>query len=399
MSSGSSLPPFPFDTPEPLDHEPEHARLRAEGPLARVRLDDGTVVWVAVRRDAVRAILTDPRFSRAEASRPGAPSLTPGITNLPGVMTNMDPPEHTRLRRLVAGAFTTRMMEQRRPRVREIVDGLLDAITEHGPPADLVAELALPLPITVLCELLGMPYEEVAEVRRWSEVSQSVGTYPREQVTAAFGAIAGHVSALIARKREHPGDDLMTRLIEAREQDDRLSEQELLMTAVGLIVAGHETTASQIPVSLLALFHHPDQLALLRARPELVAGAVEELLRYSRLMTAAFGRVATTDVAVDGVTVAAGDAVFALPAAANRDEHAYADPDRLDITREGPPHVTFGLGPHLCIGAPLARVELQEALAGVLRRFPDVRLAVPESELVWKRGNLIRGVRSLPVAW
>ena len=399
MSPSSLLPRFPFDTPEHLDHEPEHARLREEAPLAQVRLEDGTAVWVASRCEAVRSVLADPRFSRAAGSRPGAPTITPGITNLSDAMINMDPPAHTRLRRLVAGAFTARMVEQRRPRVREIVDGLLDAMVDHGPPADLVAGLAFPLPITVLCDLFGMPYEDISEVRRWSEVSQGTDAYPIEEVIGAFESIAAHVAGLVARKREQPGDDLLTLLIEAREQDDRLSEPELVMMAVGLIVAGHETTASQIPISLLALFHHPDQLELLRARPELLPGAVEELLRYTRLLTATFSRVATTDIEVDGVTVPAGDTVFPLHTSANRDERAYPDADRLDITREGPGHLAFGLGPHLCIGAPLARVELQEALGGLLRRFPDLRLAVPESDLVWKQGNLIRGVRSLPVDW
>jgi cytochrome P450 len=399
MHSPSSLPRFPFDTPPHLDYEPEHARLRAEGPLARVRLDDGSVVWIACRRDAVRTVLSDQRFSRAEASRPGAPSLTPGITSQPDAMINMDPPQHTRLRRLVASTFTARMVEQRRPRIREIVESLLDAMSEQGPPADLVAELAFPLPITILCDLLGMPYEDAAQVRRWSEVSQSVDAYPLEQVMAAFAAIAAHVERLIDRKRRNPGDDLLTRLIEAGEDDDRLTHRELVMMAEGLLVAGHETTASQIPVSLLTLFHHPDQLDLLRRRPELVPTAVEELLRYGRLLTAAFGRTATTDVEVEGVTLPAGDTVFALLSSANRDEGAHPEPDRLDVTRQGPPHLAFGMGPHLCIGAPLARVELQEALAGILRRFPRLRLAVPESELVWKVGNFIRGVRTLPVTW
>jgi cytochrome P450 len=395
MSSPSSLPRFPFDTPPDLEHEPEHARLRAAGPLGQVRLDDGRAVWVASRHEAVRAVLSDQRFSRAAASEPGAPTLTPGIAEQREGMINTDPPEHTRLRRLVAGAFTVRMVEQRRPRVREIVDGLLDAMAEHGPPVDLVSELALPLPITVLCDLLGMPYADVAHVRRWSEASQATD----ERAVEAVGAMANHVVGLIAGKRRHPGDDLLTRLIEARDRDDRLSEPELVSMTLGIIVAGHETTASQIPISLLALLHHPDQLDLLRARPELMPGAVEELLRFTRLLPATFSRVATTDVELDGVTVRAGETVFPLHTSANRDEMAYADPDRLDVTREGPAHLAFGTGPHVCLGAPLARVELQEALAGLLRRFPGLSPAAPESELEWKRGNFIRGVRALPVRW
>jgi cytochrome P450 len=391
----SSLPRFPFDTPPHLDHEPEHALLRADGPLVRVRLDDGATVWVAARHGAVRAVLSDQRFSRAAASGPGAPTITPGVADQPELLVNMDPPEHSRLRGLLASAFTARMVEQRRPRVREIVDGLLDAMAQQGPPADLVAGLAVPLPITVLCDVLGMPYEDVAHVRRWTEEAQLAD----ERAALAMGAMAAYVADLVAGKRRNPGDDLLTRLIEARDRDDRLSERELVSTTFGLIGAGYETTAGQIPISLLALLRHPDQLDLLRARPELVPGAVEELLRFTRLLPAAFGRVATADVELDGVTVAAGDTVFPLNTSANRDERTYPDPNRLDVTREGPPHLAFGAGPHACLGAPLARVELQEALAGLIGRFPGLALAVPESELEWRRGGFLRGVRSLPVRW
>ena len=390
---------FPFDTPPGLDHEPEHARLRAEGPVVRVRLADGTPVWVATTNAAVRAVLTDPRFSRAAASAPGSPTITPGITGDPDNMLNMDAPEHSRLRRLVAAAFTQRTVERRRPRVQEIADGLIDAMVAHGPPADLVAHLALPLPITVVCDLLGMPYEDVEPVRHWSELTQAVDAYPVEEIKRAAQEAITYLAGLIQAKRARPGDDLLTMLIEARDQDDRLSEPELLHMVAGIIVAGHETTASQLPLSLLTLLRHPDQLALLRARPELVPDAVEELLRSTRLLPSTFSRVATADVDVEGVVVPAGDTIFALHYSANRDERVHRDPDRLDITREGPPHLTFGLGPHVCLGAPLARVELQVALATILRRLPAIDLAIPEVQLEWRAGRFIRGVRALPVTW
>ena len=395
MSSPPPPPWFPFDTPPLLDDEPEHARLRAEGPLARARLEDGTGVWVASRYEAVRTVLSDHRFSRAAGSEVGAPTIAPGVAGQPAMLVNMDPPAHTRLRRLVAGAFTARMVEQRRPRVREIVDDLLDAMAGQGPPVDLVSAFAFPLPITALCDLLGVPYEDVAHVRRWTETA-ALGD---ERAVEAMGAMAGYVAGVIAGKREHPGDDLVTRLIDARDQDDRLTEPELLTMIFGLMGAGFETTASQIPVMLLALWRHPDQLDLLRARPELVPGAVEELLRFTRLLTAAFTRVATVDVEIAGVTVPAGETVFPLHTSANRDERVFTDPDRLDVTREGPPHLAFGAGPHVCLGAPLARLELQEALAGLLRHFPSLAPAVPESELDWKRGGFMRGVHTLPVTW
>jgi len=398
MSDASTLPRFPFDTPAHMDAEPAHAVLRAAGPVAQVQLSDGTPVWVAVGYEAVRRVLTDPQFSRAASATPGAPTITPAIDQ-PDVMVSMDPPEHTRLRRLVAGAFTTREMERRRPRIQEIADGLLDAMAAQGPPADLVARFAFPLPITVLCDLLGMPYEDIDRVREWSEITQSIDVHPREVVAGAARALGAYVAGLVAAKRDRPGDDLLTKLIQARDQDDRLSEAELVQHTTGILIAGHDTTANQLALSLLTLFRHPDQLALLRARPELVPGAVEELLRFTRLLTSAFGRMATADVVLQGVTVPAGATVFAVLAAANRDERVQPEPDRLDITRTGVQQLAFGVGPHVCLGAPLARVELQVGLASLLRRFPSLALAVPESDLGWKQGNFIRGVRALPVAW
>lgn len=391
-----ALPKFPFDSASPLDDEPEAARIRAEAPLGRVQLGDGTPVWAAVSYEAVRTVLSDPRFSRAAGSAAGAPTITPGLADQPDLLVNMDPPGHTRLRRLMAGAFTARMVELRRPRVREIVGGLLDALAQQGPPADLVAGLAFPLPITVLCDLLGMPYEDIEHVRRWTD---TVGSGDPQAAVEAQGAIASYVAGIIAGKRVHPGDDLISRLIEARDQDDRLSEGELLNTFFGIMGAGFETTANLIPLLLLALFRNPDQLDRLRAQPELVPGAVEELLRFTRLIPAAFTRVATTDVEIGGVTVTQGQTVFPLHASANRDESVYPDSNRLDVTREGPPHLAFGTGPHVCIGAPLARVELQEALAGLLGRFPMLALRVPESELQWRPANFPSGLLSLPVTW
>jgi cytochrome P450 len=398
MSDASTLPRFPFDTPPDLDAEPAHAELRALVPVARVQLADGTPVWVALGHESVRRVLTNPRFSRAATVAPGSPTITPAVDR-PDTMISMDPPEHTRLRRLVAGAFTTRGMEQRRPRIQEIADGLLDAVAAQGPPADLLARFAFPLPIAVLCDLLGVPYEDVDRVREWSEITQSIDIHPREEVARAAEALRAYVMGLIAAKRGRPGHDLLTTLIQARDQGDRLTEAELVQQTIGILIAGHDTTANQLAVSLLTLFRHPDQLALLRARPELVPGAVEELLRFTRLLTSAFGRVATADVDLEGVTVPAGATVFAVLAAANRDERVHAEPDRLDVTRTGVSHLAFGVGPHICVGAPLARVELQVALTSLLRRLPHLALAVPESELEWKLGNFIRGVRALPVTW
>jgi cytochrome P450 len=399
MSETSTLPLFPFDTPPEQDGEPEHRRLLTDCPVSRVRMADGTPVWVVASAAGVRTVLTDPRFSRAAASVPGAPTLTPGISSQSDNMLNMDPPGHTRLRRLVAGPFTARMVEQRRPRIQEIADGLVDAMVAQGPPADLVEALAMPLPITVVCDLLGMPYEDVEPVRRLSEVTQAIDAYPVEAIMRAAGEMVAYITALVAARQATPGDDLTTQLIDARDRDDRMSPHEVVQMITGIIVAGHETTACQLPISMLTLFRHPDQLALLRERPELAPGAVDELLRYVRLLPAAFSRVTTADVEVDGFTVPAGESVFALQYAANRDGAAYPEPDRFDITRAGPPSLTFGTGPHVCLGATLARVELQVAIGTLLRRLPRLALAVPEASIEWRLGRFIRGVRALPVTW
>jgi len=291
--SGQAVPTrFPFATPPALDDEPEGASLRESAPVARVRLAGGAEAWVALRYDAARQAFTDPRFSRAASLAPGSPSIVPSVRS-PDMILNMDPPEHGRVRRLVARAFSPQVVERRRGRIQEIVDGLLDRMAGPGPPADLVAGLALPMPITVICELLGVPYEDVERVREWTARTASVDAYPIEVVQQALDEVLAFLRGLLATKRRQPREDVLTRLIEAHEQEDRLSEDELVQFAHVLIVAGYETTASQLANSVVTLFRHPDQLALLRARPELVPAAVEELLRFTRLGAAGFPRVAT----------------------------------------------------------------------------------------------------------
>jgi cytochrome P450 len=398
MADHGVLPRFPFATPPALDEEPGATCAAAEAALVRARLEDGAEVWLATRHESARLVLSDARFSRAASVRPGSPSILPGADD-PDLLINMDPPDHSRVRRLVARAFTPQATERRRPRVRQIVDGLLDDLVAQGPPADLVAGLALPLPITVVCDLLGVPYEEVEPVRSWTDRVLSMGAYPIDEIRRAAAELDAYLVQLVAAKRRSPGDDILTTLIETHEGGDRLDERELVMLTQVLIVAGYETTANQLTNSLVALFRHPEQLTLLRSRPELVTSAVEELLRFTRLASAALPRIATADVEMAGTVVPAGDSVFALHYAANRDPDVFAEPDRLDVTRAEVLHLSFGTGPHVCLGAPLARLELQVALAELIRRFPDLALAVPEADLDWKVGAGVRGLRSCPVTW
>jgi cytochrome P450 len=395
----SELPLFPFDTPRSAEISPEWAGLRDAGPVPRVRLASGHEVRLAIRYDDVRTVLSDSRMSRAAASVVGSPTILPASQG-PTTIFNMDPPEHTRLRRLISKAFTYRSVEQLRPHIAEVVAGLVEAVAEHGPPADLVAMLADPLPGTVVCELLGIPAAERAPFHGWLAAIVATTPRPVEELVAATQTVNAILLDLLERRRRQPEDDLLTALVRAYDGGDRLTETELLSTVRTLFGAGQETTAGQLTKALLTLFRHPDQLALLADKPELVPNAVEELLRVVPLTVAVLPRIPTTDVELPGGSVRAGESIFPLHWLANRDPAVFPDPDRVDVTRPGAgAHPAFGYGVYHCIGAPLARVELQEALAAVLARFPTLRLAVPEAELGWQVNQLSARPAALPVAW
>jgi len=392
----STLPPFPFPTAPSRDDVPDLARLRAEEPLVRVRLASGHEAWLVTRYEDCRTVMSDARFSRALTARPDAPSLTPAIQS-PNMLTSMDPPAHTRVRGLVNKAFTYRAIERARPRVTEIVDGLLDGMAGQDPPVDLIPCLAEPLPRTVICELLGMPPGQREPLDRFMEYFGPDTEQPPAAVVA--GAMA-FLTEMIELKRQHPGSDLLSALVEAREGTDRLTQDELLMTTLLLFAAGQDTTRNQLSNSLVTLFRHPDQLELLRARPELVPAAVEELLRYTRITQAGLVRIATADVDIAGVTVRAGEAVVPLAYSANRDAAVFDRPDELDLTRpDAGAHMAFGHGTHFCVGSALARMELQVAMGRLLARFPTLAPAVPLEELTWAPGQVLRTLTVLPVTW
>ncbi|MET0134888.1 MAG: cytochrome P450, partial [Kibdelosporangium sp.] len=344
-------------------------------------------------------VLSDPRFSRAAAFGKDVPRGVPVINDQPSIL-DMDPPDHTRLRKLAAKAFTARRVELLKPRTRQIIDGLLADMIAAGPPADLMDALSWPLPITVICELLGVPVEDRATFRAWTDASLAITAFRPEQIQQSRVNLRQYMAGLIAQRRERPADDLLTALVKARDEEDRLSEVEMVQFSVGLLVAGHETTANQFGNFVYSLLTHPDQLAKLRAAPELVDRAVEELMRHTPLgASASFPRIATEDIQLGGVLVRAGDAVFTDIIAANRDPRVFDRPGELDVAREANPHMGFGHGVHHCLGAQLARLELRLALAAVLRRLPDLSLAVDAPDVPWKHGRLVRGLQTLPVTW
>jgi cytochrome P450 len=399
VTPSSSLPLFPFPTPLSRDDDMALARLRTEEPVAKVRIASGHEVWIVTRYEDVKTVMSDPRFSRARSAGPEAPTLVPSIQS-PDMLVSMDPPAHTRMRSLVNKAFTYRAVERLRPRVVEIVAELVDGMAAQSPPADVVACLAKPLPSRVICEALGVPPDERHRLDDFLEYIASDSQVPAEQAGPVLQAATGFLTELIGRKREQPGKDLLSAMVQAHDGADRLTVPELLMTTLLLFGAGQDTTRSQLANSLVALFRHPEQLELLVQNPDLMPRAVEELLRFSRITQASLGRTATVDLELGGVTIRAGETVFPLSHSANRDAAVFAHPDELDLTRpDVGAHIAFGHGAHFCVGSALARMELQASLGALLARFPALQPAVPLDELVWLPGTVIRTLSALPVTW
>ena len=383
------------------------AEVRRRGAVHRVTLVDGHDAWLVVRHDEARAALNDPRLSK---DMHAALAANAGVVSegLPGPafarhMLTVDPPDHTRLRRLVSSAFSPRRIEALRPRIQAIIDELLDGIAAEGADSrvDLVSRFAFPLPFTVICELLGVPEPDRPALGR-GLIGLLVPTSTAEQYAnakLASDAVVTLLEQLVEVKTASPGDDLVSALIVARDGNERLDTRELLSTIFQLIVAGHDTTASFIGNSVVALLRNPGQLALLREDPGRFGVALEEFLRFDAPVPHSTFRYAVEPVELGGVTIPAGAQVIISLAAANRDERAYDDPDVLDIDRSGARHLAFGHGIHHCLGAPLARMEGSIALGTLLRRFPQLRLAVADDELRWGHGDglVLRGLSELPV--
>jgi cytochrome P450 len=384
---------------------PFYARLRAEAPVYRVttgRLGKRGA-WLITRYADVQSVLKDPRFTKNPRShvlaegagrQPWSPAF---LRPLERNMLDLDPPDQTRLRALVHKAFTPRLVEQLRQRVQSLCDGLLDAAASRGR-LELVSEYALPVPSTIIAQLLGVPPEDRHKFHGWSKRIVSIAT-PRDLLLALPYALLflRYMRGLIARRREQPGEDLISALVQAEEAGDRMDMDELLGMVFLLLVAGHETTVNLISSGMLALLQHPDQLARLRAEPALIGSAIEELLRYVSPLEVATERYAREDLDVAGSRIRRGEVALPVIGSANRDERQFAEPDVLDLAREPNPHVAFGLGIHYCLGSPLARLEGQIAVGALVRRFPNLRLAQPAEAVRWRRGIFIRGPERVPL--
>ncbi|MEU5218226.1 cytochrome P450 [Streptomyces sp. NPDC020807] len=382
---------------------PHYARLRARGPVHEVRMPDGFQFWLVVGHEEGRAALADPRLAKS----PSVVGVRPPEEELIGVhLLSADAPDHTRLRRLVTGVFTGRRVESLRPRVERLTHELADAMegvegaaTEPARRADLVDAFAFPLPITVICELLGVPVEDRDSFRAWS--SQLVAPTDERGLVGALEGFAAYLDALIEDKRAAgPSDDLLSGLLAARAEDgDRLSGPELRAMAYLLLVAGHETTVNLISNTVRNLLAHPDQLAALRADPALLDGAIEETLRYDGPVETATIRFTTEPVVIGGTVIPARQNVLVGLGAGDRDPDRFPDPDRFDVRRDTRGHLAFGHGLHYCLGAPLARLEARIGLRTLLDRFPGLELDPDSGSLDWLPGMLMRGTRHLPVRW
>ncbi|GHG45689.1 cytochrome P450 [Amycolatopsis bullii] len=389
--------------PAEKDHPavPMGAIYAGHPPVSRIAFPSGHEGWLVTRYDDVRTVFSDPRFSR-NLLYPGAPCLIePGdFSTGEHSILNMDPPDHTRLRRLSAQAFTVRRIAALRPRIQQIADELLDAMIAHGPTANLVEEFAFPLPTLVMCELLGVPFAGRERFRQWSRVIVTPMQHAPADVEQARRDGAEDMAALVAEKRARPADDFLSALVHARDEDgDRLTEPELIDLATQLLLAGHETTVSLIGCGIVLLCRHPEQLAALRADPALTPGAVEEIMRYDGPVDSSLLRVALEDVWLGGVLVRRGEAVLAHVGAANRDENAFPSATEFDIRRKDAQQLGFGHGIHFCLGAALARLEGEIALRALVDRLPGLALAVPWETITWRPPLSVRGPEEVPVTW
>jgi cytochrome P450 len=393
-----------FPLPRECPHEPpaELMGLMAQAPVVRVRLWDGSTPWLVTRYADQITLLADPRLS-VDTSNPGYPHAHEGSWERrydnKGFI-KLDDPEHGVQRRMLTASFTTKRVEGMRPRIQEIVDGLIDDMLRTTPPADLVQAFALPVPSLVICELLGVPYQDHGFFQRCSNAIVSQ-TMPGGEVAAAYAELTAYLERLIEAKGASPGDDVLSRLAVEQVASGALTLKEAAVMGILILVGGHETTANMISLGTFTLLQHPGKLAELRESgdPALVACAVEELLRLLTINIIGRRRVATADIEVAGTVIRAGEGVIVANDLGNRDESAFADPNVFDLHRKARHHLAFGYGPHQCLGQQLARVELQVVYGTLYRRIPTLRLAVPPEEVRFKDDMTVYGAYELPVAW
>jgi len=385
---------------------PVYKRLRSESPITEVALTRKQSAWLITRYDDVFAALKDPRLAKdrlnaltsgQKAKQPWMPAMFKPLTRN---MLDVDPPDHTRLRALVQKAFTPRFIENSRDRIESLTRELLDRL-QNSRRMELIASYALIVPTTIIAEILGVPVSDRHKFHRWSSaiVASSPSGWEMAKAIPYVFLFLRYIRQLVQSRRDRPASDLISALVEAREAGDKLNEDELVAMIFLLLVAGHETTVNLIGNGTLALLENPSQLEILRDDPTTIVTAVEELLRYDGPLALATERFAREDITIAGIRIPRGAMVHGVLGSANRDERYFTDPDRLDISREPNKHLGFGQGIHFCLGAPLARLEGQIAIANLVRYLPRLRLAIPRSSLRWKRGAVIRGLNELPVLW
>jgi cytochrome P450 len=378
---------------------PVYARLRRHAPVYRTKLTFWLpAIWIITRYEDVVRVLKDPRFSKDYVQK--YPWIPPPIRSMFRNLLTLDPPDHTRLRSLVQTTFTPRLIEVLRDRVQRVCDDLLDRVVSSGT-IDLIEAYALPVPLTVISDLLGVPVQDRRRFEPWTRrvavasSSASLGEFLR--ALPVIARLSRYIRGLVALRRAAPRDDLITALVRAEESGDRLTEDEIVSMVSLLLLAGYETTVHLIASGALTLMQHPAEMVRMQERPELRGSAVDEILRYTSPVEFSTPRLTLEDVAVGQVTIPRGELVTVSLGAANHDESQFPDPETFDIAREPNRHVAFGMGSHFCLGAALARLEGEIALTTLFRRFPDLRLAVPQDSLRWRRSLAMRGMRELPV--
>jgi cytochrome P450 len=399
-SSGTGVFPTARPTGAPFDPAAEYAEFRSTENLDKVACPAGIDAYLLSNYDQVRTLLNDPRLSsRGAVSNHVIMDRDVTTDAAPGSIIHLDGGDHARLRRMLTPEFTVKRMRALREYVAELIESHIDAMLAKGGPIDLVQDFALPIPSLVICELLGVPYEDRERFQSQSTVLVSTDARP-EDIQANSEMVQNYIAGLVMSKMQQPGDDLLSRLIQrGNESEQPLTVPELITLGLSLLIAGHETTANMIGLSTLALLRNPEQLAILRADPSLAESAVEEMLRYLTILQYGLLRYATEDIEYEGETIKAGEWLVAALSSGNRDESVFPDAANIDVRRNPTAHLAFGFGAHQCIGQQLARVELQEVFTRLYRRIPTLRLAVPFEEIKFKDNALAYGVRALPVTW
>jgi cytochrome P450 len=397
VNTDDSLPRLPFTQPHALEIAPELRKLQAEQPVAQVRTAVGDLAWVITRYDDVKELSADERIGHSHDDPEQAPRFSDSVLlGRPAFDAATEQQFSTRVRRLLTPAFTPRRMRAMQGGIDELVAVILDRMADSGPPLDLQDSLSLPLPVMVICGLLGVPHEDHVLFRGWSEAA--AGMTDPEKAGAAFGDLLAYMHPQIERKRKEPADDVISDLVAAADEW-RLTDDDIALFAGMLLFAGHASTSVRIDFGTCLLLCNPDQLNTLRRDPGMILRAVEEIVRMTTAGDSGLTRYASSDVEIRGVTIHKGDAVLLATAMANRDGRVFPDPDRFDVTREPNPHLGFGYGRHFCIGASLARAELTAVFSQLFQHFPTMRLAVPVEQLEVRTEILTGGLAELPVTW